>query len=313
MRFLVALALCLALPALALEPIRVANNIYFIRGETGVPSAANRGHTSNAGFVITKDGVVVFDALGTPVLGRELIEAIRKMTPAPIRRVIVSHYHADHIYGLPPFKDAGAEIWAHRAGRGYLDSEAARLRLAERRESLAPWVGADMRLVPADRWLDGETSFKLGGLTFRVFPVGPAHTPEDLAMAVEEENVLFVGDLMFTGRLPFVGDADSRAWIAAIDRVVKFNPKVLIGGHGDASRDAAADLRVTRDYLVFLREKMGAAAAELEDFDVAYKRTDWSRFAHLPAFEAANRRNAYNTYIRMQSESPDAGGRHENR
>jgi glyoxylase-like metal-dependent hydrolase (beta-lactamase superfamily II) len=283
-----------------LEPIRVANNIYFIRGETGVPSAANRGHTSNAGFVITKDGVVVFDALGTPVLGRELIEAIRKMTPAPIRRVIISHYHADHIYGLPPFKDAGAEIWAHRAGRGYLDSEAARLRLAERRESLAPWVGADMRLVPADRWLDGETSFKLGGLTFRVFPVGPAHTPEDLAMAVEEENVLFVGDLMFAGRLPFVGDADSRAWIAAIDRVVKFNPKVLIGGHGDASRDAAADLRVTRDYLVFLREKMGAAAAELEDFDVAYKRTDWSRFAHLPAFEAANRRNAYNTYIRMQ-------------
>jgi len=299
-KFLVAVALCLALPALALEPIRVANNVYFIRGETGVPSAANRGHTSNAGFVITKDGVVVFDALGTPVLGRELIEAIRKMTPAPIRRVIVSHYHADHIYGLPPFKDAGAEIWAHRAGRGYLDSEAARLRLAERRESLAPWVGADMRLVPADRWLDGETSFKLGGLTFRVFPVGPAHTPEDLAMAVEEENVLFVGDLMFAGRLPFVGDADSRAWIAAIDRVVKFNPKVLIGGHGDISRAAAADLRMTRDYLVFLREKMGAAAAELEDFDVAYKRTDWSRFAHLPAFEAANRRNAYNTYIRMQ-------------
>jgi len=299
-RFLVVLALCLALPALALEPIRVANNIYFIRGETGVPSAANRGHTSNAGFVVTSEGVVVFDALGTPVLGRELIEAIRKITPAPIRRIIISHYHADHFYGLPPFKDAGAEIWAHRAAREYLDTEAARLRFAERRQSLAPWVGADMRLVPADRWLDGETSFKLGGLTFRVFPVGPAHTPEDLAMMVEEENVLFVGDLMFAGRIPFVGDADSRAWIAAIDRIVKFNPKVLIGGHGDASRDAAADLRMTRDYLAFLREKMGAAAAELEDFDVAYKRTDWSRFAHLPAFEEANRRNAYNTYIRMQ-------------
>jgi len=299
-RLLVALALCLALPAFALEPIRIANNVYFIRGETGLPSAANRGHTSNAGFVVTKDGVVVFDALGTPALGREFLEAIRKITPAPIRRVIVSHYHADHFYGLPPFKDAGAEIWAHRAARGYLDTEAAKLRLAERRESLAPWVGADMRLVPADRWLEGETSFKLGGLTFRVFPVGPAHTPEDLAMVVEEENVLFVGDLMFAGRLPFVGDADSRGWIAAIDRIVKLTPKVLVGGHGDASRDAAADLSMTRDYLVFLRERMGAAAAELEDFDVAYKRTDWSRFAHLPAFEAANRRNAYNTYIRMQ-------------
>ena len=302
MKLLLAVALLLALPAQALEAIRVSQSAYFIRGEAGVPSIANRGHTSNAGFVVTREGVVVFDALGTPVLGKELVEAIRRITAAPIRRVILSHYHADHFYGLQPLKDAGAEIWAHSAARNYLGSEAARLRLEERRQSLAPWVGADMRLVPADRWLEGEESFTLGGLTFRVFPVGPAHTPEDLAMAVEEENLLFVGDLMFAGRIPFVGDADSKAWIAAIDRIVKFNPKVLVGGHGEASRDAAADLRMTRDYLAYLREKMGAAAAELEDFEVAYSRTDWSRFARLPAFEAANRRNAYNTYIRMQGD-----------
>jgi glyoxylase-like metal-dependent hydrolase (beta-lactamase superfamily II) len=265
-----------------------------------VPSPANRGHTSNAGFVVTREGVVVFDALGTPVLGKELIDAIGKITPSPIRRVIVSHYHADHVYGLQPLKALGAEIWAQRAARAYLDSESAQQRLAERRRSLAPWVGADTRLVPADRWLEGEQTFTSGGLTFRVFPIGPAHTPEDLAMAIEEEGVLFVGDVMFTGRLPFVGEADSRAWIAAIDRMMKFNPKILIGGHGDASRDAAADLRMTRDYLVYLRETMGAAADELEDFDAAYRRTDWSRYSHLPAFEEANRRNAYNTYIRMQ-------------
>ena len=300
MRVLLALSLCCALPSLALQPIRVSDSVYFIRGEAGVPSVANRGHTSNAGFVVTREGVVVFDALGTPVLGKEFIEAIRKVTLAPLRRVVVSHYHADHFYGLPPLKDAGAEIWAHRAARVYLDSEAAKLRLAERRQSLAPWVGADMRLVPADRWLDAEDTFKLGGLTFRIFPVGPAHTPEDLAMAVEEEGVLFVGDLMFAGRIPFIGEADSKAWIAAIDRIIQFNPRILIGGHGDASRNAAADLRMTRDYLAYLRDKMGSAASELEDFEVAYARTDWSRFAHLPAFEAANRRNAYNTYIRMQ-------------
>jgi glyoxylase-like metal-dependent hydrolase (beta-lactamase superfamily II) len=299
-RAFLALLACAALPALALEPIRVSERAYFIRGEAGVPSAANRGHTSNAGFVVTPEGVVVFDALGTPVLGREFLDAIRRITPAPIRRVVVSHYHADHFYGLAPFKDAGAEIWAHAAARGFLGSEAAKLRLAERQQSLAPWVGADMRLVPADRWLEGETAFRVGGLGFRVFPVGPAHTPEDLAMFVEEEGLLFVGDLMFAGRIPFVGDADSKAWIAAIDRIVKFNPKVMVGGHGDVSRDAAADLRMTRDYLVYLREKMGKAADELEDFEVAYAKTDWSRFAHLPAFEAANRRNAYNTYIRMQ-------------
>lgn len=293
-------ALFAALPAHALDAIRISPNVYYIRGEAGVPSPVNRGHTSNAGFVVTPDGVVVFDALGTPVLGQEFIAAIRKVTAQPIRRIIVSHYHADHFYGLPPFKDIGTEIWAHPSGGLYLNSEAAQQRLAERQSTLAPWVGKDMRLIPADRWIDKDTSFQLGGLTFRVFPVGPAHTPEDLAMVVEEEGVLFVGDLMFAGRLPFVGDADSKSWISAIDRIIKFNPKVMVGGHGGVSTNAATDLRLTRDYLVYLRQKMGVAADELEDFEVAYNKTDWSKFSHLPAFNEANRRNAYNTYIRMQ-------------
>ena len=300
MRILAAALVFVAAQAGALESIRLSNSAYFIRGETAVPAAANRGYTSNAGFVVTSEGVVVFDALGTPVLGTEFLDAIRQRTSQPVKRVVISHYHADHFYGLQPFKAAGAEIWAHAAARAYLASEAPRARLEERSRSLAPWVPANMAMIPADRWLDAEASFRMGGLTFRIFPVGPAHTPEDLAMLVEEEQVLFVGDLMFAGRIPFVGNADSKAWIAAIDRVVRYNPKVLVGGHGDASRDAAADLRLTREYLEYLRRTMGAAAEDLVDFEDAYAKTDWSRFAHLPAFEAANRRNAYNTYIRMQ-------------
>ena len=81
---------------------------------------------------------------------------------------------------------------------------------------------------------------------------------------------------------------------------LEVNPKIMVGGHGGVSTNASADLQLTRDYLVYLRQKMGAAADELEDFEVAYKKTDWSRFSHLPAFNEANRRNAYNTYIRIQ-------------
>jgi glyoxylase-like metal-dependent hydrolase (beta-lactamase superfamily II) len=287
-------------PVFSVEPIQLSPSAYFVRGESGVPSQANRGHTSNAGFVITKDGVVVFDALGTPVLGEELLAEIRKRTQAPIRRVVVSHYHADHFYGLAPFKAAGAEVWAHRSVQPYLQSDAPKARLAERSTSLAPWVPKDMAFVLPTHFVSGEESFRLGGLTFRVIPVGPAHTVEDLALMVEEEGVLFVGDLMFAGRIPFVGDADSRGWVAAIDRVVTYEPRVMVGGHGDASRSAAADLRLTRDYLVHLRKTMGEAADDFVEFEEAYRKADWSRFAHLPAFEAANRRNAYNTYIRMQ-------------
>ena len=78
-------------------------------------SAQNKGFMSNAGFVVTGDGVVVFDALGTPALGRAMLAAIRRITPQPVKRVIVSHYHADHFYGLAAFKDAGAGF-GHSAG-----------------------------------------------------------------------------------------------------------------------------------------------------------------------------------------------------
>ena len=99
---------------IVLTPQRISTHGWFFQGESGMAGAQNKGFVSNAGFVVTDDGVVVFDALGTPALGRAMIAAIRKVTPQPIKRVIVSHYHADHIYGLQAFKRDGVQIWAHR-------------------------------------------------------------------------------------------------------------------------------------------------------------------------------------------------------
>ena len=79
---------------------QVADNIWFVQGEAALGAPANRNFVSNAGFVVTDDGVVVIDALGSPTLGAELIAAIRRVTRQPIRHVIVTHYHADHVYGL---------------------------------------------------------------------------------------------------------------------------------------------------------------------------------------------------------------------
>jgi glyoxylase-like metal-dependent hydrolase (beta-lactamase superfamily II) len=286
-----------------IQPRKLAPRSYFVQGDSGPISTSNNGYNSNAGFVITDEGVVVFDALGTPSLGAELLAQIRKLTDKPVRRVIVSHYHSDHFYGLQAFKEAGAEIWAHRLVRDYLATEAPARRLEERRQSLAPWVNETSRVIAPDRYLDGDVDFRLGGLTFRIINVGPAHTPEDLMMLVDEEGVLFAGDLMFAGRVPFVGDADSKGWLAAIERLIGRNPRILVGGHGPASEDAARDLKTTRDYLMFLREQMGRAVEEMSGFEEAYARVDWSRFEKLPAFKAANRVNAYNTYILMEKEA----------
>jgi len=120
-RIAAAWLLWLAVPAWAvsdivLQPLQVGPNTWAVVGEAGVASAANRGFNSNAGFVVTSVGVVVFDALGTPVLGQALIDAVRRVTTQPIRRLIISHYHADHYYGMQAFKAAGVEVWAHEAG-----------------------------------------------------------------------------------------------------------------------------------------------------------------------------------------------------
>lgn len=292
----------------AMDVVRVAEGAYFVQGQAALGSAANQNFISNAGFVITDDGVVVIDALGSPPLAQRLVAEIRKLTPLPIRQVIVTHYHADHVYGLQVFQALGATIVAHALGRDYLASDTARLRLQASREQLFPWIDENTRLVAADRWIGSpdphaETLIRVGHTDFILRPVGPSHTPEDLVVFVPSSGVLFSGDLLFRGRIPFIGQADSGGWIRALERMLAMDPKVVVPGHGPPSTDPRADMVLTRDYLVYLRDRMGEAARNMEPFDEAYARTDWSRFSGLPLFQAANRMNAYNTYLQMEHEA----------
>jgi len=292
------------LPAIAGAQVpraqQVAPQTWMVQGESAMGSAANRNFISNAAFIVTSEGVVVFDALGSPPLADELIAEIRRVTPLPIKAVIVTHYHADHIYGLQSLKAAGAEVIAQEHGKEYLHSQTAELRLQASREELFPWVDEKTRLVAADRWITGPATWRLGGLDFEMIPTGPAHTPEDLVIYIPQLKVLIAGDIVFRGRVPYVGQADSRHWIEALDKLLSFDTRIIIPGHGPASTTAREDLQTTRNYLVYLRRTMGAAARNMEPFEEAYARTDWSNFTKLPLFGAANRINAYNTYLLME-------------
>lgn len=296
--------------AIVLEPTQVGPHSYYFAGESGMASQANKGFMSNAGFVVTPAGVVVFDALATPPLAQAMLDAIAWVTDQPVRLVVVSHYHADHIYGLQVLKAAGAEIWANGKARAYLNSDEAQARLEQRRADLAPWVDAHTHLVPADRWLtftdDTPLEFELGGMAFSIIDVSGAHSPEDIMLYVPDDKVLFSGDLYFSGRIPFVGDADSKAWLAVMDRMLDIGPDVVVPGHGPSSTNTVADMQLTRDYLLYLREQMGAAVDDMTDFEEAYANTDWSRFSQYPAFEEANRINAYGQYLVLERESLEA-------
>ena len=281
---------------------QVSPSAWYVQGVSALGSSANQNFISNAGFVVTPAGVVVIDALGSPALATRLVSEIRKVTAAPITHVIVTHYHADHVYGLQTFKALGARIIAQRAAQEYLNSETARLRMEISRKDLAPWVNADTHLVPADQWLERDQELNVGGVRLQLKQVGPSHTPEDLVVYLPQEKVLFAGDLVFRSRIPYVGQADSKHWIAALDVLLTFDAKSIVPGHGPHSNEARKDMQLTRDYLVYLRAAMQRAASNLEPFDEAYAATDWTQFEHLPLFRVANRMNAYNTYLLMEQE-----------
>jgi glyoxylase-like metal-dependent hydrolase (beta-lactamase superfamily II) len=282
--------------------IQLTPRVWYVQGLSALGSPANQNFISNAAFVVTPEGVVVVDALGSPALARQLVELIRGVTTQPISHVIVTHYHADHIYGLQVFKALGARILAHRAARSYLDSDTARLRLQASRQELAPWIDANTELVAADEWLDGDQELTLGGIRLQLKHVGPSHTLEDLVVYLPQDKLLLAGDLVFRGRIPFVGQADSRRWIQALDGLLALDVRLIVPGHGPVSESAREDMQLTRDYLIYLRNAMGRAAKNMDPFEEAYAATDWRRFEALPLFRLANRMNAYNTYLLMEQE-----------
>ncbi len=277
---------------------------WYMVGLSGIPSSDNQGHTSNAGFVTTGDGVVVYDALGTPALGFELIRRIREVTNEPIRYVIAGHYHADHIYGLQAFLDhTDARVIAQSRAQAYLGSGTARMRLEQRRDVLFPWVDETTRVVYPHEYFDDEYSIQLGDKTFRLLHAGPAHSPDDVIMVVEETRVVFAGDIVFDGRLPFLGDDDVNTanWVSRLEQVQNMNPSFLIPGHGEATPYAARAVSFTRDYLLHLREHMQQAVQDFMSFEEAYASGDWSQYEDVPAFAETHRRNANAVFLEMEA------------
>lgn len=283
--------------------VQVGPHTWVVLGRLEEASAANEGFIANAGFVIGDDGVVVYDTLGSPALADRMIREIRRLTDRPIRLAVVGHYHADHFYGIPALRAAGAAIWADDAARLYLNSEAGEARLAERRAQIGRYLGNDFSLPLPDRWITADEEFEMAGVQFALHRLGPAHSPDDLALLVKPDGVLFSGDLVYSGRVPFIGEANTRQWLDSLDRMLEIPATVMVPGHGPISREPQRDAQLTRDYLRFLRQKMGEAVANFESFDEAYARIDWSRFSEVPTFDAANRQNAYSVFLEMEQES----------
>lgn len=285
-----------------MELQQVGEHSYYVQGQAGT-AIDNAGFISNAGVVVTDEGVVVIDALGSPSLAQLLMAKIRGVTDKPVVKVILTHYHADHVFGLQFFKEQGAEIIAPSGAEKYLESQSAKDRLEERRLSLDPWVNDDTHLVWPDHFVEKREVMTVGDTEFEMTVIGDAHSDADMTVYVKNEKLLYSGDVIFEGRVPFLGSSNTRLWLETLKKMDNSELQALVPGHGPHQQAPVEAVGTTYRYLAFLREKMGAAVDELIPFDEAYAEADWSAFSHLPAFEEANRRNAYQVYLSMQEEA----------
>lgn len=200
---------------------RVSAHAYVFKGDFGLP---------NSGVVLTPEGVVVVDTQWSAAAARQLMQAIRRLTDLPVRRVLLTHGHPDHMAGNAVFKEAGAEIVAHEAAardmRQRGEALLARLRLRTRR------LEEKIPLVLPDRVFTGTLTFRLGGVEIRAMGFPHGHAPGDAVVSLPQERVLFAGDLVMVDRFPRFWDASSSGWLQALDALAGLPVETLVPGHG---------------------------------------------------------------------------------
>lgn len=220
-------------------------------------AAANGARAgANAGFVIGSDGVLVVDTFENPDAAKELLNQIRQKTNLPIRFVVNTHYHLDHVAGNNIFAAAGATILAQQNVRAWERTEnkkffGAKITDAEKTmvESLA---------LPSITYTDGvELYLGTRQVIVRSFP---GHTGGDSALFIPDANVVFCGDLFWNHTLPNLIDASTKPWIETLDAGIQHHPDaVFVPGHGEVGR--IQDVRDFRDFLSDLRNDVAQAQA----------------------------------------------------
>ncbi|MCG6964044.1 MAG: MBL fold metallo-hydrolase [Acidobacteria bacterium] len=249
----IAALLGVALPAGAGEPQYftlhdLGNGVYAAVGKPG------SGAGSNSGFVIGDDGVAVIDTFQKPAAAEELLATIRGLTQQPVRFVVNTHYHIDHVAGNGVYHDAGAVLVAQKNVRAWERTE----NLKFWGDNIPPKVKAMVEsLVLPDLVYDGSIDLYLGSRKLEVRTL-PGHTGSDSIVVVPDANIVFCGDLFWNHTLPNTIDAHVGDWVVSDDRLITEHPlATFVPGHGEVGR--AADVRALRDYLDTLRTDVARA------------------------------------------------------
>jgi glyoxylase-like metal-dependent hydrolase (beta-lactamase superfamily II) len=283
----------------AMELKKVAKNIYVAQGTTGLPSKENRGFMSNSYGILTKEGWIVVDTLSTPELAREFMEALKKIKDVPVLYVVITHYHMDHYFGAKAYRDAGAKVIAHKNLKVFYEEGTAQMVLEGARKGF-PGVFDNVELVPPDMVIDSKVKLRVGDSLVEIIPMTPAHTNTDLV--VRYEGYLFVGDLVYYKRIPFLGDRNvkTKRWLKVLDTIGKMRFKKLLGGHGDPMGREAVEW--TKRYISYVREEVAKWKDEGLFVDEIREKMKDSPFKDSAMYDVFHLRNVYFVFNELDME-----------
>jgi quinoprotein relay system zinc metallohydrolase 2 len=279
----------------------VAAGIHIRRGVDEDATPANEGAIANIGFIVGRDAVAVMDPGGSLVDGERLRATIRKTTTLPIRYVVMSHVHPDHIFGAGAF----TEDKPHFVGHALLPNA-----LAQRGEYyrthldqiLGKGLGRSRRagpIITPTMLVKERAQIDLGGRVLEMTAHGNAHTDCDLSLLDRQTGTLLLSDLLFVQRVPSL-DGSLKGWLAELAKLKNVSARRAVPGHGPTSVDWPSASRDLERYLGTLQRETRQAIAKGVDIDQAAKTVGFSERHKWTLFDDYNGHNVTRAYKELE-------------
>lgn len=227
--------------------IEIAPGVYVHEGEVALATPENAGDHANMGFVVGNEAVAVIDTGGSFRVGKRLHETVRTVTDLPIRYVINTHMHPDHVLGNGAFEADGTTFVAHHKMARGLAARAERY-LAVYKDEMGAEAFDGTTVVLPTRGIDTPTTLDLGGRALTLTPHATAHTDNDLTVRDITTGTVFLGDLLFADHVPTI-DGSILGWIRVLDTLAGEGAERVVPGHGPASMPWPDAAKPNRRYL----------------------------------------------------------------
>lgn len=278
----------------------VAPGVFVHRGTVAVFNPQNRGDVANVGFVVGRDAVAVIDSGGAAKIGAALREAITKITAKPIRYVINTHMHPDHVLGNAAFEADAPQFVGHKKLARGLAARAERYTAANR-ELMGEDAFAGSRIVMPTLAVEDRRDIDLGGRVLTLVARPTAHTDNDLTVLDKETGTLFLGDLLFSGHVPAL-DGSLKGWMALLDELQTQNYARVVPGHGPAAMPWPDAMKPLMRYLATLATDVRAAVKAGRTLSDATRTAAQSERQSWELFDDFNARNASAAFHEMEWE-----------